>query len=358
MSGGIVAPWVILSDYPAWPSPYFTELERHAPAELRLDFASSLDTLDRWAGVAGVVNLHRLKRLYRQADGARTRASAEAMLARLADLRQRGWQVVWTVHNLVPIDGGPPTETDHRVAHAVLGLADAVIAHTRADAIHLAQLAGTPVTVAGWGGLPGYGTCRRPISAQVTAFAAQIAQAQFSVLVLGNLTAYKGLPDVINAFTTHTRAAQLFIVGPCRDGDLASDLATRVATVGGRVHLHLGRIPSEQVHLLYQVADAALCPYRVDGPWEFFTRVLHPGSVGTAVAFGTPVIAPVLPSIQEMTAGHPRWLYRPQVGPGPVLAAAEAQPVPPDKQPRAGARERWEAVAAAYTELSRQLLAR
>ncbi|WP_327048327.1 phosphotransferase [Microbispora sp. NBC_01189] len=336
--------WVVISDYPTWPSPYFAELERHAPPRLRLEFASHLEDLDRRP--AGVVNLHRLKRLYREPDGSRTLAAAETMLARLTALRRTGWRVVWTVHNLFPIDGGPPTEADRHAAYGVLRLADAVIAHTRADARHLDTLTRAPVIVAGWAGLTA-GTSAVP--PKVRALAARIAAAPVSMLMLGNLTAYKGLATAVRAFASHTRAAHLFVVGPARED---------VAEFGGtdRVHFHLERIPPEHAHVLYRAADAALCPYRTDGPWEFFTRVLHPSSVGTAVAFGTPVIAPDLPAVAEMTGGHPRWLYPPDTGPGPALALAEVEATRVPRHVVDGAR-RWWAVLAAYEQLAQDLLA-
>jgi Ser/Thr protein kinase RdoA (MazF antagonist)/glycosyltransferase involved in cell wall biosynthesis len=338
-----VGPWVVISEYPAWPSPYFAELERHASPRLRLEFAADLEGLDRRP--AGVVNLHRLKRLYREPDGTRTLPAAEAMLARLTALRRAGWQVVWTVHNLFPIDGGTPSTADHRTAYGVLGLADAVITHTHADARHLGTLTDAPIIVAGWGGLT-VGTS--PVPRKIRDLAARLVEAPTSVLILGNLTAYKDPSNVVRAFTSYTQAAHLVIAGPS---------SMDVTDLWGmdRVHLHLGRIPPEHVHVLYQAADAALCPYRADGPWKFFTQVLYPGSIGTAVAFGTPVIAPDLPAAAEMTAGHPRWLYPPGTTPGPVLALVEAagggsRRRTPDE---AG---RWQAVLAVYERLAKELL--
>ncbi|MEV6986296.1 glycosyltransferase [Sphaerisporangium sp. NPDC051017] len=335
--------WVVITDYPAWPSPYFAELERHAPACLRLEFAPSLEGLDR--STPGVVNLHRLKRLYREQDGTRTIEAADAMLARLATLRGAGWRVVWTVHNLLPIDGGRPSEADRRAAYGVLGMADGIITHTCADARHLAGLTRAPITVAGWGGLTA-GTAAVP--QQVEDLALRLSEAPTSVLILGNLTTYKDLPTVVPTFLSHTRKAHLFIVGPPRDGEMIDPGGT------GRVHLHLARISPEHVHVLYRAADVALCPYRVDGPWEFFSRVLHPSSVGTAVSFGTPVVAPDLPAVAEMTTGHPRWLYPPRIGPGPSLAKAETAQVPHRAM---DGTHRWEAVLAAYERQAQELLA-
>lgn len=344
---GTSRPWVVISNYPAWPSPYFAELARHAPPALRLTFAAALEDL-LTQGPAGVINLHRLKRLYQEPDGQRTRAAAETMLRHLAQLREVGWKLVWTVHNLLPIDGEPPSTADRYAADGVLALADAVVAHTRADADHLRTLTRAPVTVAGWAApTPEPG----PPPAQIAALAGRIAAAPFAVVVLGNITAYKDLPRVVDAFTAATHRAELFILGPSREPDLVSALYQRTDTER-RVHLHPHRIPAGHLHVLYRAADVALCPYRADGPWEFFTRMIHPSSVGAALSCNIPVIGPDLPALREMTEGREARLYDPVAGPGPALAAAEnappptTPPRPPDPAPR------WRSIGAVYAELA------
>lgn len=353
MSGPVpVGGWVVVSNYPAWPSPYFAELCRHAPAELPLAFAPHLDCLPLRPAQPGVINLHRLKRLYRSPDGRSTPAAAKAMLEQLSVLRDGGWRIVWTVHNLLPIDGGPPTDADWHAALGVLGLADAVVTHTRADAAYLARLTRAPVTVAGWAGLTASADAGPPPE-PVRELAVRLRAASFSVLVVGNLTAYKGLPAVVRDFAVHTRDARLLIAGPSRDDTLTGEIRSVARAVGSRIQLYPHRVPPEHVHHLYRVADAALCPYRIDGPWEFFTKVLFPGTVATALAFGTPVIAPDLPAITEMAAGHPARLYPAALGPGSALAAAEAAP-PTGSLPTADGTARWRTVTATYQQMFNQ----
>ncbi|MGW4410917.1 glycosyltransferase [Nonomuraea sp. NPDC004702] len=296
-----------------------------------------------------VVNLHQLKRLY-TTDGRRTREAAAAMLERLAELREGGWRLVWTVHNLLPINGGPPVEADREAAHGVLQLADVVVTHTRADAAHLATLTRAPIIVAGWAGLTASPAVGPPPS-DVRALARYLRDAPYAVLIVGNLTTYKGLPEAAAAFLEATRQARLLIAGPGRDAHTLARLAELADASGGRILLHAQRVEPEHVPLLYRAADAALCPYRTDGPWRFFTDVLHPSSVGTALAFGTPVIAPGLPAITEMTAGRPARLYASADGPGPALAAAEAAGPTLARPPTDDATIRWRAIGAAYQNL-------
>lgn len=62
--------------------------------------------------------------------------------------------------------------------------------------------------------------------------------------------------------------------------------------------------------MLGRAAMTLLSPHRTDGPFEFFRLVLHPSSASMATGFGIPVVAPDLPSVRELTDGHPRALYR------------------------------------------------
>lgn len=345
-------PWVVVTDYPTWPSPYLRELHTHITG-LRPQFCPDLDALASWPGPPGVVNLHRLKRLYRNQAGDRTTAAAHRMLEQLAGLRTAGWAVVWTVHNLLPIDGQPPGEADHVAARGVLGLADAVIAHTHADATHLAALTDAPITVAGWAGLSPP-PMQEPLPGPLAAVVERM-RSHRTLLVLGNLTAYKDLPAAVAAFGRATTTAHLVIVGPERTPHLVAELhRARTGSGEGRVHLVAERVHPHHTAALYAAADAALCPYRSDGVWEFFTRVLHPSSVGTAVGFGCPVIAPDLPAITEMTDHHPRLLYPHRAGPEAALASWEAAPPAAPHTP-AGGEGRWPAIGAAYTRLAYDL---
>jgi hypothetical protein len=192
-------PWVIIADYPRWPSLYFAHLERHA-AGLPLAFRPGLGDLDP-AWQPGVVNLHRLKRLYRDpGTGTATMAAAESFLARLAALKEEGWRVAWTVHGLLPVDGPPPGPADHAATAGVLELADAVLCHTRADASALEGRTKARTWVAGW-------SCLDPPAApalEITALAAQMRRRPLTFLLLGNLTAYKDAPAVAAMFLRRT----------------------------------------------------------------------------------------------------------------------------------------------------------
>jgi hypothetical protein len=94
--------------------------------------------------------------------------------------------------------------------------------------------------------------------------------------------------------------------------------------------------------------------------------VLHPSSVGTAAGFGVPVIAPALPSVQEITQGRPRWLAQcaSMDGLGPAMAAAEADlrahattvGGPRDHRAQSAPGHQWRQLAATYQQAAGALM--
>lgn len=346
-------PWVVVTDYPSWPSPYFAQLHHHAPPELQMTFRPDLAP---WpATPPGVVNLHRLKRLYRDPGDTRTEHLAAAMLARLWQLRADGWAVVWTVHNLLPVDG-PPQEADRVAADGVLDLADTVITHTRADAATLRRRTRARIVVAGWGGLPA--PDRHPDPA-IADLAHWLADTPASVLAFGNMTAYKQLPATVAAILDRTCRMRVLVAGPARDAVTLHSLQQVWREHPDRLRIHPDRIAPTQAEHLYTSATAALCSYRSDGEFGFFTQVLHPSSVGTARGFATPVIAPALPAVVEMTTGCRRFLYPADYGPvGAADAAARVERTAPGRGRAAGqdrSATRWRRLARTYRDLARTI---
>lgn len=76
-----------------------------------------------------------------------------------------------------------------------------------------------------------------------------------------------------------------------------------------------------------------------------------------AVGFGTPVVAPDLASIRELTSGHPRILYRDLDELSETLSQVDRAP---KLQPRpvSALADRWPCVAAAYRDVAGLLASR
>ncbi|MDG4763320.1 glycosyltransferase [Solwaraspora sp. WMMD406] len=352
--------WVIATDYPRWPSPYFAHLHRYAPQTLPLTFCPDLASVSA-IQPPGVLNLHRLKRLYHDASqGTRTPRAAAEFLARLADMRQAGWRVVWTVHNLKPIDGDAATGTDDIVTRGVLDLADIVLCHTNADSTVLRSRTDADVRVIGWAGLD---NPTRPPGGAVSELMDHMRGQPLAFLLLGHITRYKDVPAAAATFLARTTRASLVIVGASRDPAISAALSRVVAGADGRVIWYPHRVPPELAGHLYAAADAAVCPYRTDGDYGFLSEVLHPSSVATATCYQVPVIAPDLPAVEEITRGRPRWLAPAEGGLGPAMAAAESTlttlrhaVAPKARRPPSDSAHRWKRIGRIYQSLAAELL--
>ncbi len=352
--------WVIITDYPRWPSPYFAHLHRHVPPTLPLTFCPDLASVSAMRP-PGVLNLHRLKRLYHDpAQGARTPRAAAELLATLAGLRQAGWRLVWTVHNLQPIDGLATTDTDSAVTRGVLDLADVVLCHTHADGASLRSRVGADVRVVGWAGLD---DPEQPPSGAVAELAGHMRGQALVFLLLGHITRYKDVPATAATFLAHTTRARLVIAGASRDPAISAGLEGVVTESDGRVVWYPHRVPPEQAGYLYAAAHAAVCPYRAIEDYGFFAEVLHPSSVTTAACYHVPVIAPDLPAVDEITRGRPRWLAPARGDLGPALAAAEATLMrprhvadPPAHRPPSDSAQRWKRIGQIYQAVAAELL--
>ncbi len=349
------APWVIITDYPRWPSPYFEQLEGALPLGLGLAFTPRLAGIPRRTEGPGVVNLHRLSRLYRGMDGGPCREHADALLAELDDLRRGGWRLVWTVHNLFPIRAHGPNLVDESVSRAVLAQADAVIAHTEADAATLRTIRGRgPVVVAGSAGLDAIP--RRPASSQVQRLTQFLRDAPTGLLVLGNLAAYKGLPCLVRTFLDSTDASKLVVAGRPADPGAVDRLRKLAGGAGNRVMLHAEHVPPGNARVLCRAATALLSPYRTDSPFEFFRLVLHPSGVSMATGFGTPVVAPDLPSVRELTDGYPRALYRDYRQAAALLSLLDTGKRPwGETTLQEAPANRWVSVALVYQRLAAEM---
>jgi glycosyltransferase involved in cell wall biosynthesis len=354
-------PWLIVTDYPRWPSPYFAHLHRHSPPDLPLSFRPDLPsgTPDLRPGV---LNLHRLKRLYHDdAAASRTARAAETLLETLGDLRRNGWRLVWTVHNLKPIDGTAPAGVDDIVTAGVLDLAEVVLCHTNADAGALRSRTDATVRVAGWAGLD---PPTQPPTGQIAGLMPAMRAAPLSFLLLGHITRYKDVPATVRAFLATTSRAHLTIAGTAADQAVADELSSVVSASDGRVTWHNNRVPPEQAGHLYAAADAAVCPYSVGDGFDFFGEVILPSSVATATSFHVPVIAPDLPAIAEITDHRPRWLASAAEGIGLAMAAAEAELHPRRSgdhdarfdRPRGAAPRRWQHIGEVYRSVASQLI--
>ncbi len=296
--------WNIITNYPLHPSPYFSALERaFAAQDIECRFFAELDEA---LSSSGIVNLHRLQRLY-YVRGRPDTQRLEHSLDLIRQAKCKGMIIAWTVHNLLPLSSGARITLDHHCTRSVLALSDVVICHTQADARYIRQLApDVEVQVCGSAGLWMPEAVDEP---HLTPLVQAMASVEQAFLAFGHITAYKDLVRLSKAFFDATSKARLFIAGEARDHALLSALRDLEKASAGRLVLWPERVDPAQAHRLYRKCAVAVCGYVTSGRYAYFRDVLHPSSVTTARGFNIPVITPDTASTRELATGIPALLY-------------------------------------------------
>jgi beta-1,4-mannosyltransferase len=210
--------------------------------------------------------------------------------------RLRRKPVVWTAHNLRAHDA-PDTADEHRMLQALIDVCDGIIVlsnasgdllrgtyrvspRTRVEVIHHGHYIGCyPDTMTRTAARARLGI---PVGARV-------------VLSLGRLQPYKGLEELLTAFSEVGRSGDaLLLAGKAVNDAYAASLRVAIAAMerpGLRVELVDTVVPDEELQVYYNACDVVALPFR---------QVLNSGGLLLAMSFGCTVVAPRLGSIPEV----------------------------------------------------------
>jgi glycosyltransferase involved in cell wall biosynthesis len=201
-------------------------------------------------------------------------------------LRSVGLRLVWTAHNVLPVD--PVFVDDLRVRRQIVAACDLVLAHSWSTLAQLAALGIVPCKSAVIPHGP-YTPTLRPESLRTPGG----GQGLRRFLFFGRVESYKGVDDLLKAFAALPRDldSQLTVAGYCGELPLRAAL-TRLAQCSGRpVVLRLERISEEEVSELFEGADVVVLPYR---------KITTSGSAMLALSHGRPLIVPDMPGLAEL----------------------------------------------------------
>lgn len=283
---------LLLGYYPAFTTnPYQALLYGQVPGAgmapvgiRRAETIAELTDLQR-RGLETVLHLHWLHLVLRDA---RSSAAAEHAIAAFLDLldqyREAGGRIVWTVHNILPHEA---REEAHEARLA------AEVAR-RADVIHVLAKA-TPSQVAPYFQLPPERLLHVPHPSYAGVYPDQVSPAEARhrlglatddvvYLVIGAIRAYKGLSELLDAWTAlpPDGRRRLVIAGAPIDEPGIPELLSRAVVVPG-VLLDARKLPADELQVFLRAADVAVLPYR---------RALNSGALMLALTFGVPVVVP------------------------------------------------------------------
>jgi glycosyltransferase involved in cell wall biosynthesis len=196
----------------------------------------------------------------------------------LSTTRLLGVHVVWTAHNVLP--HAPVFADDVAARRALVATSHLVLAHSPSALAGLAALGAVPSrsTVIPHGPLA-------PVVPCGSIRAPGIGSGPRQVLFFGKILEYKGVDDLLAAFTGLSAGAvvQLVVAGQCDDPAAQARLSALAQASRKPVVLRLERIPDRDVASLFESADVVALPYR---------HVTTSGCAMLALAYGRPLIVP------------------------------------------------------------------
>ncbi len=245
-------------------------------------------------GKYAVLHVHQPESLLNDFRFARALARTGAFLLMLRLVRTRRTKVVWTMHNLRAHEGLYPTlegifwrafvrQLDGHISLSELGEEIAVK--------RLPQLRALP------GFVVPHGHYREVypdvVSREEARLRLAIPSATKTLMFLGQIRPYKGIPHLIRTFRELTDPeAMLLVVGRPNSPSLAAEIEFE-ASLDPRVRLHLRFIPDEEVQTYLRAADLVVLPYQ---------EIFNSGSALLALSFDRPIMVPSRGALGELRA--------------------------------------------------------
>lgn len=339
--------------WPAWRNKKHNTYNSRLYTELNnfgfesIEFSPLLAVFGRYS----LLHLHWPDGILKTESRLKATASTLTMIALLFFVRYvRRIPIVWTVHNLRPHDS--------RYAQ-LWRLITWSLLNTISGTIHLSEAAAEEMKTEN----PGFDRIGHKViyhgrydeeykpdnSREAFRFARGLKRNTFVFGYVGSIAPYKGLLELIMAFTTldesHEDDFELLIAGRCADEDYSSKIVT-AAAADSRIHLSLSHLSSTEMANLIVAADMIVLPYN---------SILNSGSIFVPIELQTPVLASRLGSIPEMaTVVGGGWIqtYTGQITAVNLVDAAKPRPmVVPNLDPFA-----WTTIGRLTGQLFRHLI--
>lgn len=215
-------------------------------------------------------------------------------LAEIAALKQAGIRIVWTVHNLANHERRQAL-WERRLTQAFARMADGIVVHGEAARQGLSGkfklLRPERLVVIAHGHyIDAY---ENVMSRDAARSALGLSSDQFVLTLLGRLRPYKGLDELLSAFTSWAEPQAALVIAGSAEADLRDELLA-AAAVDSRILVRPSRIDDDEVQVFLNAADAVVLPYR---------DVLTSGSAILAMSFGRACVAPALGCLPEHLGG-------------------------------------------------------
>ena len=266
-----------------------------------------------------VIHIHWPDTILGHKGMARQAATAAGLLGALRLHQARGAAIVWTVHNLKAHDVLYPKLGSQYMSRFV-AMVDGILSPSE---FGLAEIRGlyprlndVPAAVSRIGDYRAeYPTPPVKDEARLRLGLPKDAQV---VLSLGHIRHYKNLPRLLQIFKdTEGSNLRLVIAGKPVEAEIGNELEA-LARDDPRVELRLGRVPEEEIPVLFAASDLVALP---------FSKILNSSSALLALSFDRPVLAPSIGALPELAEAVGRdWvrLYSGELDPEKLSGALAA----------------------------------
>ncbi|MDG2123064.1 MAG: glycosyltransferase family 4 protein, partial [Verrucomicrobiales bacterium] len=239
---------------------------------------------------ADIIHFHWLHPYLIRDSLAGTVSRSLRFLAEVATLKSRGSTIGWTIHNLVNHNNTHP-HCEQAFSTAFAKFTDACFVHSAAAADAAAARFSIPKNKLHVIPHPNYiGTYPNTISQPESRSKLDLPSGAPIFLFLGRIEPYKGVEDLVDVFSRCSGDAHLVIAGKVTSPPLHQDLEA-AASKNPNIHLVPERIEDDQLQVFFNAADFVIFPFR---------QILTSGSALLAMSFAKAIIAPKLPSLQEI----------------------------------------------------------
>ena len=271
--------------------------------EMEAKFLLEAEWLKAHRGRVQVLHLNHLQRLYMGEDLKTTTAQCAEFVGNVMLARHLGYKVVLTIHNLYPHER-PYPELDRMARLVGVEAATAVIVHCGYGAElvreHFFRKEGVFVIPHG-----NFIACYPNTISQTEARRRlNIPERNFVYLFIGNVRPYKGIEDLLEAFSSIPgEDLTLLLAARVPDGyrEYGEPLMRRTQGYDERMVLYASAFfPNEELQIYLNAADVVVLP---------FTDTLTSGSAILALSFKRPVLAPAMGCLPELIDNEIGMLY-------------------------------------------------
>ena len=211
-------------------------------------------------------------------------------IATIVWIKLLGYKLVWTAHDHLP--HAENFRNARSVNKWISSLADVVIVHSAETIVQMQEIDLSPrrtivIPIGSYGNI-----YKDDVSEAEARVQLDIGDDEFVFLFFGLIRRYKCVDQLIDTFSDlDLPNTRLLIAGQCQDESLRGTLCS--AAQHGRISVHEGFVPNDEVATYFRASDVVCLPFR---------ETTTSSTALLALSFGRPLIAPALGTIRDLPA--------------------------------------------------------